>query len=270
MEKFEAEKNHVPKSPAQKRLDSLIKALGRLESDEPGEEFDQNKIAQLVKKFEEDKEGKPSTFSKYTISNIKNEQTETKVMEVIKRVEAAFSDKIVYDENSKTDKKYTYLVPTLREKDFAIEVLPEKMAPSTFFTAAWARGKRKIKIIDTWIHYFDEIGDHNLNALLKDRDSIKILALHPFSDALHLRAESLGRSIGQVQDELLDNLKAVLAKAAELKMENLVEIRLYEDLPSVNAFILDNEVYFGHFLSSVYSTDAYFFYFKFKACVYHS
>lgn len=252
----------------EKRLDNLIKTLTLIPlDDDPTKRFNQRKIATFVRKFEEGKGIGPPAFSEELLARIKNEENEEKILAIIKRIEDAFQGIVEYNKKSSI---YDPLVPTIQDLDFTIEVIPEKIMAPAFFVGRQAQGKRNVKVIDTWIHYFSTADMHNLDGLLKERDTIKILVLHPFCDALYLRAESLNRKIRDVQDELLNNLSAILSRASDLKIEDRVEIRWYEDVPSVHAFILDDEVYFGHYFSNKYSTDACFYHVKNKNSVFNT
>jgi hypothetical protein len=117
----------------------------------------------------------------------------------------------------------------------------------------------KLQILDTWLgDFFFDVDDnrgYSIDSLLKNNDKLvcQVLVLNPTGEAFSLRMKSMtsnedtqvdsNKTIGKV----IDNL-SILYKL-QIKYDTRLEVRLFDDLPCVNAFITSNDVFYGHYFA---------------------
>lgn len=116
------------------------------------------------------------------------------------------------------------------------------------------------RILDTWLPFVNNEGVRYLREWIEHTGSeLQILLLHPHSEALRLRIAGLpGKRLQRVREELVENLKIILDECGKSKSKCKVEVRLYDQVPAINAYLLDDTVHFGHFLMGGYSQDHFF------------
>jgi|GEM_PF-3028070 len=195
------------------------------------------------------------------ITRLKQQQAPDKQEEVksfVLLVEAHYENLVRYDPNSGD---YTHVEPinTPPGNTLVLETTP-KLQGFQFLTAEMLQGLDEFCILDTWPHYLNQGGErHIIDWFRSVRSNIRILVMHPLCDAFRLRIAGIpNQDLRQAQEQLLESLDNFLRRAEHREVSCKVEVRLYETVPAINAYILDDTVHFGHFFSGDLSQNFFF------------
>jgi len=133
---------------------------------------------------------------------------------------------------------------------------------------AWIRKTltHKTKVLNLLVTSIGETADDVMQVLnrrpelLRKVDKIKLLMLSPESVGTHLRGKSMGINMGRgfnkIKEDLQnifehhERLNEILPKGAKRPE---IEIRLYDELPSIQLVMTDTKVLIGFYLQGLYS-----------------
>ena len=124
---------------------------------------------------------------------------------------------------------------------------------------------KELLIIDTWMPYIINQGMKMWESWIDSCEKIKVLVLDPRSDLIKKRIKSLVKSstrntnpdYDNYYDSLLQSLEILINSADHQDNDCIIEIKLYDQLPGLNAFILDSSIFYCSFLSFSFSGNAF-------------
>ena len=180
------------------------------------------------------------------------------IAERISKIEEAFSSLVYFNTESK---EYTDLVPLPKEepKKVIVETIPF-LSNFQFVTKQIDKGVDNFCILDTWTHYLNQGGERYITDWFgKVRKTVRILILHPLCDAFRLRIASIpNEKLITAQGQLLQSLETLVKNSQNRDVRCKVEVRLYEEIPALNAYILDDTVHYGYYLMGDLSQNFFF------------
>ncbi len=244
------------------RLDELLKALRELRKSTKAI-VDDIKRAYTKKEKDIPLRCSEASFSRY---RKQEERDSPEAAELVTLIEDVYQDwfnkeqKILYEPSTNS-----YIVkgkPSKRGEEGVsneIEIKSlENLLNHSAITEAVSKGVKTLRILDTWLPYMLHGGDVLLKEWAQKAETIQILILEPASDGLRLRAESLGYEFKTLQMEVLKNLEMILKLADDFRGKCHIEVRLYDSLPTVNLYLVDDIAFYGFFLQNGYSQNHFF------------
>lgn len=166
-----------------------------------------------------------------------------KVLRLIKELGGEYSaaEETFYDKDKKP-----FPIELGIESGFTLEI--QEGVDSPIFRSHMEKTK-SIRILTTWAGETYE----NLMKILDDKpevwksiEKIEVLVLHPNSMATYLRSKGLGYNHEKGFNRIKDELQEIMNSPLEVK--NKLEIRLYDELPSLKLLIMDSLTTIGFFL----------------------
>lgn len=194
------------------------------------------------------------------ISRLQRGPEESKHLEILsflKKIEAEYGKKrqgyIHWDEEENDYQRF-------KDPKISIRVTPQ-IALGKIVDDVREKSRKTVRVIDTWLPSINHgEGLRNLRGLIyHTRERLQILLLNPKSEALRLRALGLKTDTRQAQKELVKDLAIILDEYEHAKGKTCeLEIRLYDHIPALNAFLLDDTAYFGNYLIGDHSENHFF------------
>jgi len=126
-----------------------------------------------------------------------------------------------------------------------------------------ARKTKELCILTTWVgETADDVMQlfNNKPELLRKIDTLKILILNPNAQATYLRGKSMGINSGRGFNKIKEDLQSIFEHHQRLNeilpktvKRPEIQIRLYDELPSVQLIMSDTKVLVGFYLQGVSS-----------------
>ncbi len=114
---------------------------------------------------------------------------------------------------------------------------------------------KTLRILDTWLSYFQPQQDVIFQKMIIKFEKIEILVLNPLSPLLKYRVDDLDNieiTYEKVLDEAKSAIKKIFKKSKERTLKCKIELRLYDCLPGTNCVITEKVIYSRPFLSKRY------------------
>lgn len=201
-------------------------------------------------------------LSRTDISKTISEEGYIKPGTIAKRISQVESKYLILVKFNEITQDYDDLVdlPPKEIKKVEVNTVPS-LNGFDFLTERIQKGVDHFCILDTWTDYLNGGGIRYVRDWFgKVKQSIRILILNPLCDSFRLRITSLSNiKLYDAQVQLLQSLENLLNIADDPRSVHCqVEVRLYEEIPALNAYILDNNVYYGHYLMDGLSQEFFF------------
>ncbi len=220
-------------------IDFLLVALDFFSSNwESDEKCTQEKIANRL--------GKSSSYlSKAKDNNDYAKNLRRDLLHLVDELGGSFSK----EQNAFLDKDGTVYPINAQEEEVPNFLKLQKGITSAFFFEKLSK-TRNIQVLITWagetygqiIKTFEE-SPHLFNTIRK----IEILMLHPNSYGAYLRSKDLDEHTEKGFKQIKEDLEQIINTPQ--KIRNKIEVRLYNQLPSVRLIMLDNLYTASYFLS---------------------
>lgn len=197
----------------------------------------------------------------------KDVEKENKCEAVLESLKAAFISKRLYwKEVGEGKLLFENKAETIEESPLKMAAYFSDMPEDIIKNYTIHEDNKSFKLLDTWIPNIFDFTDQDdeqteiVKKFFHNQDKkIQLLVLDPTGKSFELRSKATlknDKSLIKLKEKAIERIKKLFEYTEKNKK---LEIKLFDEYPTINAFIFDKYIYFGYYLSFNYTTNTSFF-----------
>lgn len=202
-------------------------------------------ISDVMKRKGHKRYSQATLFNLYTEDSAPEREYEIKIQEI----ESEFSEYIKKEDDGyliigdfieleDTNSRPVKFQPEFNMQNFIKEELPKS---------------KILRVLDTWLADDDRFIALNDNPNL---ERIEILVLNPIGKVLQYRVKEMREELNERIGKILNFLENKILNQKDYSTK--IMVKLYDEIPGINCYILDEKIFYGNYLSFAYSQNTFF------------